>query len=370
MEGPALSRSGTNRAQARVLSLRAMQISPPLSMAAFAAATAAPLVLLTAGVFSGLPLLLAGLLWITALTALLDQWLAALAPDLPEGTEFPGTDALLVVLGAAHLLALPLAVWAIAGPSGLTGWERGLAFLGFGLWFGQVTNPAAHELIHRGDRWLFRLGAALYTSLLFGHHASAHRLVHHRHAASRDDPNTARSGEGFYRFALRAWGGSFRAGLAAERARRPGGLTPYAGYLAGAAVALACGYAIAGPWGVLVWAGLGAHAQSQLLLSDYVQHYGLTRARQPDGRLEPVGPRHSWNAPHWASSRLMLNAPRHSDHHAHPARPYPGLRLPPPDAAPHLPVPLPLACTLALVPPLWRRTMAPHLAPWRLPTKA
>ena len=114
-----------------------------------------------------------------------------------------------------------------------------------------------------------------------------------------------------------------------------------------------------------VWLALSLHAQSQLLLSDYVQHYGLMRRTLPDGRLEPVADRHSWNAPHWFSAGMMLNAPRHSDHHAHPARPYPALRLPAPDAAPHLPWPLPVCCLVALVPPLWRRMIHPRLAPWR-----
>jgi alkane 1-monooxygenase len=63
----------------------------------------------------------------------------------------------------------------------------------------------------------------------------------------------------------------------------------------------------------------------------------------------------------------MLNAPRHSDHHAHPARPYPALRLPAPEAAPRLPWSLPLACMIALAPPLWRRAIAPRLAAWRKP---
>jgi len=101
-----------------------------------------------------------------------------------------------------------------------------------------------------------------------------------------------------------------------------------------------------------------------LMLSDYVQHYGLTRARRADGRLEPVAARHSWNAPHWFSSGMMLNAPRHSDHHAHPARPYPALRLPPAEAAPHLPWPLPVACTLALIPPLYKRLIRKPLSRW------
>ena len=116
-----------------------------------------------------------------------------------------------------------------------------------------------------------------------------------------------------------------------------------------------------------VWAGLGLHATGQLLLSDYVQHYGLRRRVLADGRLEPVGPRHSWNAPHWFSGAMMLNAPRHSDHHAHPARPYPALRLPGAEEAPMLPRALPVCCTIALCPPLWRRMMAPHLARWSDP---
>jgi alkane 1-monooxygenase len=102
----------------------------------------------------------------------------------------------------------------------------------------------------------------------------------------------------------------------------------------------------------------------QLLMSDYVQHYGLIRAPGPQGRPVPVGPRHSWNSPHQISSALMLNAPRHSDHHGHPARPFPELALPPADDAPRLPRSLPVMACVALVPPLWRRVMHPRLAAW------
>ncbi len=119
-------------------------------------------------------------------------------------------------LALAAVALLPAIVWAVAA-SDLSPGARLALFLGAGFWLGQVANPAAHELIHRADRGLFRLGVLVYALLLFGHHASAHRLVHHTHAASLDDPNTARSGEGYYRFALRAWTGSFRRGYAAER---------------------------------------------------------------------------------------------------------------------------------------------------------
>ncbi|MES2667268.1 MAG: alkane 1-monooxygenase [Pseudomonadota bacterium] len=338
-------------------------------MAAFAAAALSPLGLFGLALWVGGLWVWAAFLYMAVLVMMLDQMLRHVAGDAADGAEFPCADALLAGIGLGHLVLLPLVTWGVAGPSGLTTGARVLLFFGAGLWMGQVAHPAAHELIHRGNRWLFRLGVAVYVSLLFGQHASAHRLVHHRHVASADDPNTARSGEGFYRFALRAWRGSFVQGWRAETALRArgsgGGIHPYAVYIGGALAALGLAWVIAGAAGVLVWAGLALHAQSQLLVSDYVQHYGLVRAMQPDGRLEPVGPRHSWNAGAWFSSAMMLNAPRHSDHHAHPTRPYPALRLPGADLAPRLPWPLPVACAVAFVPGLWRRAMRKPVAQWK-----
>lgn len=337
----------------------------PLPLTAFAAATLLPVLLIGSGITLGGLWLWAAFLYMSVLTLLLDQ-LIPLTAEAAEGDEFPGADLLLILVGASALALLPLATWAIAGDSPLTPTGKVLLFFATGFWLGQVAHPAAHELIHRPRRALFRLGATVYAAVLFGQHASAHRLVHHRAVATLDDPNTARAGESFYRFARRAWIGSFRQGLAAEndlRARSAKGLHPFAAYLTAGAAALILATLIAGFPGLLTWTALALHATCQILLSDYVQHYGLTRARLPDGRMEPVGPAHSWNTAHWFSSALMLNAPRHSDHHTHPSRPFPALRLP--DEAPRLPWPLPLACALALSPRLWRRAMRPHLDRWR-----
>lgn len=345
----------------------AMQAEPrPLSLATFALASVSPLPLLFLGLTLGGPWLWAAFFYMTLFTLLLDQ-LIPLVPGTADLGEFPVADLLLVTIGLGSLALLPCATWAIAGASNLTLVERVIAFFACGFWLGQVGHPAAHELIHRPRRELFRLGAAFYIAVLFGQHASAHRLVHHRHVASIGDPNTARQGEGFYRFACRAWIGSFRLGLRAEtdlrhRATRPTP-NPYLFYVAGAVVALGAALIIAGPTGVVIWLALAGHVQSQILLSDYVQHYGLTRNHLSDGRLEPVGPAHSWNTAHWFTSAMMLNAPRHSDHHVHPSRAFPALRLP--DDAPRLPWPLPVACALALSPRLWRRAITPHLTRWR-----
>ncbi len=61
----------------------------------------------------------------------------------------------------------------------------------------------------------------------------------------------------------------------------------------------------------------------------------------------------------------MLNAPRHSDHHAH----RPGLSrllLPPAAEAPRLPRSLPVMACVALWPGLWRRVMDPRLEEWEV----
>ena len=273
-------------------------------------------------------------------------------------------------IGLVHFAVLAACVWALGQGDHLSVLDKVLVFTAAGLWLGQISNSNAHELIHRGSRAPRRLGIAVYSSLLFGHHASAHPKVHHVHAATDRDPNSARAGEGFYWYLLRAWGGGFVAGLQAEnaaRARRAPPLPvwrhPYVAYIGGALATIAIAALLAGVGGILALLGLAAYAQIQLLLSDYVQHYGLRRQIDATGCAEPVGPQHSWNAPHWYSSAMMLNAPRHSDHHMHPARSFPALEL---SAAnmPILPHSLPVMACLALVPGLWRKVMDRRVAKW------
>lgn len=336
----------------------------------YALASLSPAVLIALAALAGGGWPLAALLWVTAFVALADRLSDRLLPLREDGRAERAARRLSVLLGLVHIPLFFLGVRALAGPDVAPAGKAAL-FLALGLYAGQVFNSNAHELIHRAGRWPRRLGAAVYVVLLFGHHASAHRLVHHVHVATPADPNTPRRGEGAWRFLPRAWIGSFREGLRAEtalrrRSPRPAPLWrhPYLWYCAGAAAALGVSLALAGTGGLLAHLGLAAYATMQLLISDYVQHYGLERGRMPDGRLEPAGPRHSWNAPGWYSGAMMLNAPRHSDHHMNPARAFPALRLDP-RAMPMLPRPLPVMGALALVPPLWRRVMDRRAARWR-----
>ncbi|MEI4472585.1 alkane 1-monooxygenase [Frigidibacter sp. MR17.24] len=344
----------------------------PAPVAAFAAATLAPAGLIALAALAGGGWVWAALGYMTALTYALDRLIAAFGEGggADGEAEFPAADALSVALAVVHPAVLALAIAGTCGATGLPGPARAGLFVAAGLWFGQVSNSNAHELIHRTRRGLYRLGVAVYVTLLHGQHASGHRLVHHRFVATPEDPATARAGEGFWAFLPRAWWGEFRGGWRAEtalRARAAGrgrGLHPYAVYLAGGAACLGLGLAAFGWGGVAAHLGFAAYAQAQLMLSDYVQHYGLQRARDDRGRWEPVGPAHSWDAPQAFSGLVMLHAPRHADHHLHPGRPYPALRITR-GATPMLPRSLPLMATLALVPPAWRRVMDPRLARWQ-----
>ena len=335
-------------------------------MTRFALVTWIMVALLSAALTLGGPWAAAALVYVTVFTVFMDRIATLAAPD-HAGEDFPAGDGLSLSLGIIHFPLLYGGVAALASGDTLSMVDRILAFLALSLFIGQIGNANAHELIHRPGRWMRRLGVAVYGSILFGHHASAHLRVHHVHAATDRDPNSARLGENVYAFLLRAWPGALREGFRAEsRLRKGAGLHPYAFYAAGAGLSLTLAVALGGLAGAAVLVAISAYAQVQLLLSDYVQHYGLRRQRQADGRLEPLGPQHSWNSPHPFSSALMLNAPRHSDHHAHPARPYPGLNLDR-ESMPILPHPLPVMATLALWPPVWRRIMDRKARRWAGP---
>lgn len=335
----------------------------------FSCVTLAPLPLLVAGGLMGGWWILAAFLYMTLITFLLDELVQIVSlPSDPE-REFPGSDGLSVVLTLAHFPLIFLASLTVAGQTGLTGWQPIVAFLAFGLFFGQVSNSNAHELIHRPSRGLRTLGHWVFISHQFGHHASAHPKIHHRYVASDLDPNSARKGESFYRFLPKAWLGSFVRGWQVEtmlhhRAQNPWWRHPYVVHVAGGAVFCVLIWVIGGIGGLLGYLALAAYASAQLMLSDYVQHYGLRRETLAEGQLEPLGPQHSWNAPHWFSTYLMLAAPRHSDHHNHPSRPYPALGLT--EKMPTLPRSLPAMGVTALFPHRWRKRMDPLVDNWQV----
>ncbi|WP_193221935.1 alkane 1-monooxygenase [Amylibacter sp. SFDW26] len=286
------------------------------------------------------------------------------------GDSWLARQALPITLSLIHFMLLPLAIYSLATLDLSVGYKI-LLFMAFGLFFGMISHSNAHELIHRSNRLHHRLGKWAFISMMFGHHTSAHMLVHHVHVCTPKDPNTARYNESFYSFLKRASVSEFIEGLRAENNRLgKQGLAamnlhnPYWQYCIGAFCMVLIAYLIAGFTGVFVYICLCSYAQLQMLMIDYVQHYGLERTQLENGKYEPVSLRHSWNAPHWFSAFMTMNAPRHSDHHASPAKLYTELDGHK-DTAPQLPYSLPIMAAIAFSPRRWRKIMNPRVTKWR-----
>ena len=245
-------------------------------------------------------------------------------------------------------------------------------FFGVGVISGTIGINYSHELMHqtnRLERWLADL---LLASVLYSHFRSEHLLVHHRYVGTTRYPVTARYNEGFFRFFPRVLRDSMISAFQAEKAmlaRRGKAWTdpanPFWRYwlLQGLFVTLA--FALGGWLGVALFIFQAAIAVWQLELTNYIEHYGLTRKHLGEGKYEHVQPRHSWNAAHKASNWLFINLQRHSDHHYKPDRRFPLLQNYTEDAAPQLPFGYPVMTMAAMIPPLWRRIMNSRVKAWR-----
>lgn len=264
-------------------------------------------------------------------------------------------------------LQLTVLAWALWASSGVvTVWEWCALVLSVGVLTGGVGINISHELMHKRGKLERTLSKILLASVSYGHFYIEHVRGHHLRVATDDDPASARWGESFYRFYPRCVIGSFKSAwhLETKRLQRANLsfwslrnnfwwilATPV---LICAIVSLVLGWTAAAFFIVQ-----GIIAFSLLEVTNYIEHYGLSRKKLANGRYEKVTYIHSWNVNSFMSNAFLFNLQRHSDHHAHPAKPYQVLRHL--EVSPQLPVGYPGMIWLALCPPLWRKVMHPIL---------
>ncbi|MCW4353740.1 alkane 1-monooxygenase [Hoyosella sp. YIM 151337] len=238
-----------------------------------------------------------------------------------------------------------------------------------------IGITVAHELGHKKEnleRWLSRIVLA---QCGYGHFYIEHNRGHHVRVATPEDPATARFGESLYAFFPRTVVGSVRSGWKLEQQRfaRSGRshwtlkndvLNAWAmsiGMWAAALIALQVlswtsvieSYTI---WTVLPYLVIQAVFGFLLLEAvNYLEHYGLLRQKDANGRYERCNPAHSWNSDRICTNLFLYHLQRHSDHHANPTRRYQALRTM--QESPELPAGYATMILLAVVPPLWRRVM-------------
>lgn len=260
-----------------------------------------------------------------------------------------------------HFVSLVLCAWVVStGDWGILP-LAGLT-LSMGLIGGFAINTG-HELGHKKEALPRSLAKLVLTTVGYGHFFIEHNKGHHKDVATPEDPASARMGESIYGFAFgREIPGAARRAWQLEKTRlqRKG---KSAWSLENEIVQTTLGTAllyggIVAAFGLVTVPFLLAqtvYGWWQLSFANYVEHYGLLRQKDENGRYERVKPEHSWNTNHVCSNLLTFHLQRHSDHHAHPTRWYQTLRHF--EGAPQLPSGYPGMYLIALVPPLWRKVM-------------
>ncbi|MCB9640463.1 MAG: alkane 1-monooxygenase [Myxococcales bacterium] len=238
-------------------------------------------------------------------------------------------------------------------------WSVGLACGAYGI-------NVAHELGHRKkphEQWMAQ---ALLLTSMYMHFFIEHNRGHHTRVATKDDPASARYGEMLYFFWLRSIWQGFRSAWELENRRlEKRDIAWWSLQNQMLRFQLIQGIFVASIFFALGWKAMVAFlvvATIGILLLEtvnYIEHYGLERRMQENGRYERPLPIHSWNSDHPLGRIILFELTRHSDHHAHASRHYQVLRHF--DESPQLPTGYPGMMTLAFFPPLWFAVMHRHI---------
>lgn len=273
---------------------------------------------------------------------------------------------------AMTLAALPVQLGVLAwsgwhflhgglGIGGLLGWLLSQGIVG-----GVLAINVAHELIHKEAPLERAAGGVLLSSVGYHGFKVEHLRGHHVHVSTPQDASSARQGQSLWHFLPRALLRNTNNAWRLESQRLQRQCMPWWHWrnelLGWSALWLALA---AGAWLWLGPAGLGFFiaqgflAACSLEIINYIEHYGLERARLPDGRYERTNHLHSWNSDYALSNLFLFHLQRHSDHHETPRRRYQVL-LHHADS-PQLPGGYAAMFVLSMFPPLWFRVVDPRI---------
>jgi alkane 1-monooxygenase len=230
--------------------------------------------------------------------------------------------------------------------------------IGMGLMCGTLGINIGHELGHRNNRFDEFLGEILLLSSLDTHFLPYHNAGHHLNVATPNDAATARKNEWIYTFWIRSHFTSYIQAWQLENKRMK--LSNRSWFhiqnrmliytLANIILLASITYFYS--TFVLVCFIVAAVIGILLLESvNYIEHYGLLRKKNENGRYEKVKRTHSWNSDHVIGKLMLFNLSRHSDHHYNGSKHYQILKSLP--ESPQMPTGYPGMVISALIPPLW-----------------
>ena len=230
--------------------------------------------------------------------------------------------------------------------------------LSMGIICGGFGINIAHELGHRSNKIEQFLSKMLLIPSLYMHFFIEHNRGHHKRVSTKEDPSSARYGENIFSFWLRAVVTGYISAWKLEKVKllRKGKkfisldnemiIFQFVQFLFIYLIFYFFGFTIMGYF--LVCSVIGF-----LLLEtvNYIEHYGLERTKNKNGKYERVKPFHSWNSNHPIGRIMLFELSRHSDHHFNASRKYQILKNH--DNCPEMPTGYPGMMILALFPPLW-----------------
>ncbi|HPF98115.1 MAG TPA: alkane 1-monooxygenase [Mangrovimonas sp.] len=234
--------------------------------------------------------------------------------------------------------------------------------LSTGIVLGVNGINVGHELGHRQQSPERYLGKLLLLPSMYMHFYIEHNFGHHLHAATKEDPATARYNQTLYSFwvtsVARQYVGAWKIQLNLLKMKKHRFFSLYNDLFWYVLLQLAFLILVYGFFGSqgLLFSVLCAIVGFLLLETvNYIEHYGLLRSKTTSGRYERVKEIHSWNSNHVIGRIVLYELTRHSDHHFKSSKKYQILDCH--EDSPQMPFGYPTSMVLSLLPPLWFRIM-------------
>jgi alkane 1-monooxygenase len=221
-----------------------------------------------------------------------------------------------------------------------------------------------HELGHRKSLFSRTCSKLLYLPCQYMHFFIEHNYGHHINVATPNDPATAKYKQNLYSFWIssvtKTYISAWKIQLKLLRVSKlsfislKNDMLFYTIFQISFLIFIYLNYGL-----IITIYSVFMSVVSFLFLEtiNYVEHYGLLRKINSNGRYERVKPHHSWNSNHTIGRITLYELTRHSDHHFKSSKKYQLLESI--EDSPQLPYGYPTSILISFFPPLWFRIMNP-----------
>ncbi|WP_424000861.1 alkane 1-monooxygenase [Maribacter sp. IgM3_T14_3] len=227
-----------------------------------------------------------------------------------------------------------------------------------GIVLGTNGINVAHELGHRQSTNECFTGKALLLPSFYMHFYIEHNFGHHLHAATPEDPATAKYNQSVYSFwftsSIRQYFNAWKIQKRLLKSNNQGFFSfknDMLWYTFFQMLYLGSILFFFSPKVLLFGLLAGIVGFIMLETVNYIEHYGLLRHKTKSGRYERVREMHSWNSNHVVGRIVLYELTRHSDHHYKSSKKYQILDCH--DESPQMAYGYPTSMVLSLCPPLW-----------------